>query len=105
MLSNAITAPLSLFSGRPPPKKTSLEEVYDADIDLHENEVVETERGEEAEQDDSPEVRRDVKIITSTNTLQDGQGLSEKAKSRRRWEILRLLTVSRRTGGLPTHAY
>jgi hypothetical protein len=98
LISSAFASPLALFSGRP--AQTTLEEVYDADIDLHENEVIETERGEETELDDSSEIARQVKVIFTMNKELDDKELSEKAKNRRRWEILPLRTTSRRTGGI-----
>ncbi|KAG6842432.1 hypothetical protein C0991_007562 [Blastosporella zonata] len=58
-LSSAISSPLSFLSGKSAagPQATP-DEVFTGPIDLDENEVVEEDRSEEAEVDDSPEVER-----------------------------------------------
>lgn len=84
---------VSFFGGTDKPHAT-LEEVASVGVDLAEDEILEEERGEEAEVDDSPDPKREV-LIVSSETLD----LVEKAKRRRQWEITPLRTVNKRTGG------
>jgi len=63
------------------------------DFDLREDEVMEEERGEEGDVDDSPEHRRDIRILslplaTKERSARTG---SAHARERRRWEIVPLL--------------
>ncbi|KAG6897967.1 hypothetical protein C0992_008357 [Termitomyces sp. T32_za158] len=57
-LSMAVSTPLSLLSGVSSRPQATPDEVFRGPIDLDENEVVEEDRGEEAEVDDSPETGR-----------------------------------------------
>ena len=68
------------------------------EIDLGEDEVVEEERGEEAEVDDSPELLRRVLMIAVSNQPEDENSMSPKAINRRRWQIVPLRTTDKRTG-------
>ncbi|KAG9222364.1 hypothetical protein CCMSSC00406_0002699 [Pleurotus cornucopiae] len=94
-LTSAVTAPLSLF-GLASPKPTP-EEVYRSDIDIGEDEVVEEERGEEAEVDDSPEDIRKVRMLALLDKETSDRTLGEKARNRRRWQVAPLRTVNART--------
>ena len=58
-----------------------------SDIDLREDEVLEEDRGEGEEVDDSPELRRDVRVIAVGD---HETGLTELTKRRRAWEVLPL---------------
>lgn len=78
------------------PKPTP-EDVYQNSVDLHDEEVVEEEWGEEAEVDDSPELYRNVRV-SSINNLEEDAGLVEKARNRRRWQVVPLRTSNARTG-------
>jgi hypothetical protein len=69
-------------------------------IDLGDDEVLEEERGEEAEVDDSPDLMRRVKMITTTKPTEEDHGLLEKAKKRRHWEIVSIRTTDARTGSI-----
>lgn len=63
------------------------------DFDLHDHEVVEEERGESGEVDDSPENRRDIRVI-ALPFIDKGEylgGSNSKARERRRWEIVPIL--------------
>lgn len=88
-----------MLSGKSPAQPTP-EEVYDSHIDLDEDEVLEEERGEEAEVDDSPELGRKVRMLSLVKKSADDLQLVEKAKNRRRWEILPLRLMNARTGAL-----
>ncbi len=71
------------------------EEVFDGEIDLMENEVVEEERGEEGEVDDSPELGRKVVVV---GILADEKGrVSRLAKARRTWTVHPLRRLNART--------
>ncbi|KAJ7157164.1 WD40 repeat-like protein [Mycena filopes] len=68
-LASAITTPLSFFSAAPTSPKATPEEVFSTHIDLGEHEVLEEERGEEAEVDDSPEWGRRVRVLGIVTAL------------------------------------
>ncbi|KAG6830887.1 hypothetical protein H0H92_014038 [Tricholoma furcatifolium] len=68
-LSNAISTPLSFLSGKNPAPQATPDEVFRGPIDLDENEVVEEDRSEEAEVDDSPETGRKVPVTPFDNAL------------------------------------
>lgn len=97
MITTAITSPISFFGsafgGRSAARP---EEVFDGNIDLKEEEVVEEERGEEGEVDDSPELGRRVRVIAVLKGSEGG--LSDKALRRRKWVVSSLRTVNARTG-------
>lgn len=92
-ISTAIAAPFSFFSGHNAVPQATPEEVFSSDIDLKEDEVLEEERGEEAEVDDSPELGRKVRVLAS-----DEKSLGAKARDRRRWQVAALRTTDARTG-------
>lgn len=96
-LNAAINAPFSLFSGANTSKATP-DQVFDGDIDLKEDEVVEEDRGEDAEVDDSPEPGRKIRVLTIHNKTIDDWEASDKAKLRRRWLICPLRAMNARTG-------
>lgn len=90
-LTSTILTPISW--GRAAPQATP-EEVFNGDIDLNEDDVVEEERGEEGEVDDSPEAGRKVRVIGVV-----GRVVNEKARNRRRWVVTPLRTVNAKTKG------
>ncbi|KAJ7069044.1 WD40 repeat-like protein [Mycena belliarum] len=96
-ISSAITLPFSLFSAAPAPQATP-EAVFSSDIDLGEDEVLEEERGEEAEVDDSPEWGRSVRVLGIVNKSKEEREIVEKARNRRRWQITPLRQTNARTG-------
>ncbi|KAJ7110375.1 WD40 repeat-like protein [Mycena crocata] len=96
-ISSAITTPLSFFSGTPTPQATP-EAVFSSHIDLGEDEVLEEERGEEAEVDDSPEWGRKVRVLGITNKSREEREIVEKARNRRRWQLTSLRQTDARTG-------
>ncbi|KAF7337730.1 hypothetical protein MSAN_02246600 [Mycena sanguinolenta] len=97
LISSAITTPLSFFSGATSPKATP-EAVFSTDIDLAEDEVLEEERGEEAEVDDSPDWGRKVRVLGIVNKSREEKEIIEKARNRRRWQITALRKTDARTG-------
>jgi hypothetical protein len=99
-LTSAISTTGSFFSGQPlqPVQKATPEEVFDGVIDLGEHEVIEEERGEEAEVDDSAEPGRKLRVIALVEKSEDDKKLSPEARQRRRWQVASLRTVDARTG-------
>ncbi|KAJ7292730.1 WD40 repeat-like protein [Mycena rebaudengoi] len=85
-IASAMSTPLSFISGGRVPAQPTPEEVFRSDIDLGEDEVLEEDRGEEAEVDDSLEWGR-----------KEEKGIVEKARNRRRWKITALRRVDART--------
>ncbi|KAJ7597418.1 WD40 repeat-like protein [Mycena floridula] len=92
--SSAISAPFALLSGQL--SQTTPEEVFDGNIDLKEEEVLQEERGEEAEVDDSAEFGRPVRVLATSAA--ETRGLVERARLRRTWQIQGLRTTDARTG-------
>jgi len=98
-ISTNIFTPISFLTGGPPPAPARPDDVFNGDIDLNEDEILEEERGEEAEMDNSPEPARKVCMIsvpTSEKVMMDLL-LSEKARKRRKWVISPLRTTNKRT--------
>lgn len=95
-ISSALTSPFSLFSGAAAPAATP-EAVFSSDIDLAEDEVLEEERGEEAEVDDSPEWGRKVRVLGIVNKSREEKGILERARNRRRWQVIPLRQTDART--------
>jgi hypothetical protein len=96
-IASAMSTPLSFISGGRVPAQPTPEEVFRSDIDLGEDEVLEEDRGEEAEVDDSLEWGRKVRLLSITNKFQEEKGIVEKARNRRRWKITALRRVDART--------
>jgi WD repeat-containing protein 23 len=97
-LSSAVSTPLSFLSGRSVAPQATPEEVFSSDIDLNEDEVLEEERGEEAEVDDSPEPARRVRMLSIVDKEKGDKALGQKAMNRRRWQIVPLRKSNARTG-------
>ena len=66
----------------------------DADIDLREDEILEQERSEEGEVDDSAEKYRPVRVLGLMK--EDGQLSGERAKARRQWIVTPLRNTRNR---------
>jgi hypothetical protein len=96
-ISSAISTPLSFLSGSASGPTATPEEVFNGDIDLAEDEVLEEERGEEGEVDDSLEPIRRVRMLTIVNKVKDERRLGPHARLRRRWETVPLRTSIKRT--------
>ncbi|OCH96414.1 WD40 repeat-like protein [Obba rivulosa] len=95
ILSSALTAPFSFFGSTNAASAARPDEVFDGEIDLREEEILEQDRSEEGEVDDSPERLRHVRVVSFAKEA--AAGLGEKAKLRMQWEVLPLLTTKQRT--------
>ena len=76
--------------------------MFNGDIDLTEDEVLEEDKGEEAEVDDSPDSGRKVRIVavsTGEKSMMDLL-LSENAKMRRKWVVTPLRAANAKTGSV-----
>ena len=85
-----------------PPPQARPEDVFNGDIDLTEDEVLEEDKGEEAEVDNSPDLGRGVRIVavsTGEKSMMDLL-LSENAKKRRQWVVTPLRTANAKTGSV-----
>ncbi|KAF8846158.1 WD40 repeat-like protein [Paxillus ammoniavirescens] len=90
-LSTAVAAPFSFLSGGSPTKpKSSPEEVFSGDIDLREDEMLEQDRGEEGQVDDSPELVRKLRVLAVDP--RDAPPEETSARKRRQWQVLSLRT-------------
>jgi len=96
-ISSAIATPFSFLSISGPAKATP-EDVYNTNIDLNEDEVLEHERGEEAEVDDSLEPIRRIKVLAIDKATED-KTLIRQVQERRRWEVIPLRKATKRTEG------
>ncbi|KAF7784234.1 hypothetical protein Agabi119p4_399 [Agaricus bisporus var. burnettii] len=97
LVTTAITSPINFFSSAFSGKNDARpDEVFDGNIDLKEDEVVEEERGEEGEIDDSPESGRQVRVmgIARGNANNLGDGILR----RKRWIVESLRTTNAKTG-------
>ena len=85
-----------------PPTQARPDEVFNADIDLKEDEVLEEDKGEEAEVDDSPDLGRKVRIVTVPTGEKSMMDLllSENAKKRRKWVVTPLRMTNAKTGSV-----
>ncbi|KAF9229039.1 hypothetical protein BS17DRAFT_770944 [Gyrodon lividus] len=90
-LSTAVATPFSFLSGGLSMKpKSSPEEVFGGDIDLGEDEMLEQDRGEEGEVDDSPELVRKLRVVAIDP--RDAPPEETNAKKRKQWQVLGLRT-------------
>lgn len=96
-LTTGVSHAFSFLSGGPMSPKATPEEVFNGDIDLNEDEVLEHERGEEGEVDDSPEAFRAIRVLSLTSN--DLNALGEKARTRQRFQVIPLRkSIATRTG-------
>ncbi|PFH52344.1 hypothetical protein AMATHDRAFT_74390 [Amanita thiersii Skay4041] len=97
-ISSALASPLAFLSNVNADKRLARpDDVFDGEIELNEDEVVEEERGEEGEVDDSPDPGREVRIIGVPFNERDS-ALLPKARTRRTWKVLPLRRINARTG-------
>ncbi len=95
ILSSAISAPFSLISGRGVKTSPQPDDVFSSgDIDLREDEILEQERSEEGEVDNSPERYRSVRVIGVGK--EDDRVLGENASARQQWVIIPLRSTRNR---------
>lgn len=100
-IPSALTTPFTGTSAAGPSRNAEARE-----FDLRDDEVVEEERGESGEVDDSPENRRDVRVIALpiTQWVDKGDflgGSNTKSRERRRWEIVPILHQKARQPSSP----
>lgn len=95
-LTSAFMGPISLFGG-PQRPHSKPEEVFNGTIELNDEDIVEGERGEEGEVDDSGELMREVKIIAVDDNEKTP---SRNTIKRRTWVVYPLRKSNARTGGL-----
>lgn len=95
-LSSAVVAPFSFFSAnrRPAGPKATPEDVISGNIDIAGDDVLEQDRGEEGEVDDSLELMRKLRILSILPGDSQPEGIN--ARKRRQWEILTLKTTAAR---------
>ena len=99
-LTSSFLTPLSYLTGNSSPQQARPDEVFNGDIDLAEDEVLEEDKGEEAEVDNSPDLGRKLRIVavsTAEKSMMDLL-LSEKARKRRKWVITPLRIANAKTG-------
>lgn len=96
LLSSAISVPFSIFGSAKPPSSTTPDNVFSSgDIDLREDEILEQDRSEEGEVDDSPEKLRRLRVIAIAKEEMNMSG--EKARWRRQWDVIPLRASKNRT--------
>ena len=81
------------------PPQAKPDEVFNGDIDLTEDEVLEEDKGEEAEVDDSADLARNVRIIAMSTAEKNVMDLllSEEARKRRKWVVIPLRAFNAKT--------
>ncbi|TRM66127.1 hypothetical protein BD626DRAFT_197360 [Schizophyllum amplum] len=94
-LATNVASPIATIFGGPRINTATPEAVAHVDIDLKENEVLEEERAEEDEVDDSTDKDRDLRMLRLGRDAREAGGA---ARNRRRWEIVQLRNADRRTG-------
>ena len=97
-LSATVAAPFSLLAGSASTQpKSTPEDVFGGDIDLAEDEMLEQDRGEEGEVDDSPEPHRNLCLLSIDPGSTPPEGTN--ARKRRQWQLfaLRRSAAHRRT--------
>lgn len=94
LLSSAVAAPFSFFSTSRPPAgpKATPEDVFSGNIDLAGDDVLEQDRGEEGEVDDSLALIRKLRVLAIVPGDSQPEGIN--ARKRRQWEILTLRTTA-----------
>lgn len=87
-LTVGVTNAFSFLTGGPLSPKATPEDVFNGDIDLNEDDVLEQDRGEEGEVDDSQEAYRRMRMLSLS--LEDLNTSGSKARLRRQFEIIPL---------------
>lgn len=99
-ISSAITSPFNYLSGKSPVPQANPDAVFDGEIDLSDGDIVDEERGEESEIDDSLEAGRVVRMLSILDKDDHDRMLNEKARNRRKWQVMPLRTTNARTGAI-----
>ena len=100
-VSNTLTSSAyNLFGPRPTQHNIAAEPDALAAIgaELDEDEILDDERGEEAEVDDSPDPLRKVRVISTHKRTVDDYNLVNSARNRRRWLVETISATDARTG-------
>lgn len=87
-LTVGVTSAFTFLSGGPTSPKATPDEVFNGDIDLNEDDVLEQDRGEEGEVDDSPEWIRRIRVLDLSEF--DIETSGQKARARRFFEVIPL---------------
>ncbi|KAJ3829356.1 hypothetical protein F5880DRAFT_1502385 [Lentinula raphanica] len=97
---SSLKAPAPETTARPltPTVRATPEDMTSIGIELTDDEVLEEDKGDEAEVDDSDELKREVKMLTVSNEDKNGQGwnMTEGARMRRTFEVVSLRVGDRR---------
>lgn len=93
-LSSFFSSATALATGRQ--VEATPEDVFDGQIDLREDEIVEGDRGEAGEVDDDPVGLRQVRVVR----VREGARENANAMLRRRWEVLPLRAHRAMTGAM-----
>lgn len=80
--------------------RSTAEEVQDASIEITDDDVVEEDRAEENEIDDSPELVRRVRVVGIVDKEKKDEYIGERMKRRRMWVVHGLRKSNARTGGI-----
>jgi len=98
IITTAISSPISFLSDTFNRKSIlKPKEIFDGNIDLKGEEIVDEDRGQEDEVDDSPEIGRHVRMVS---VIKNNEGeLSNRARRRRQWVVSPLRRLNARTGG------
>lgn len=93
---SAVTTPFAFLTGTTQEPKSRPEDIFNGDIDLAEDEIIETDRTEEGELDDSPAPARKLRMVPLTED--DIKASSEAARKRGRWAVIPLRSSRATTG-------
>ena len=98
-IASNIIGPITFLTGGPPLSPARPDQVFGGEIDLNEDEVVEEERGEEAEVDDAADLTRKVRVVAMPTADKDrlDKMLSEAARQRRKWIVTPLRRMTAKT--------
>ncbi|KAF5368500.1 hypothetical protein D9758_002148 [Tetrapyrgos nigripes] len=78
--------------------QSTLDDMAQSGIELGDDEILDEDRGEEGEVDDSTDLLRDVRMLTIADKKNSDKHLLEKARNRRKWQIIQLRSMNARTG-------
>ena len=96
-LSSSVTNAFSFLSGGPVSPKAKPDDVFNGEIDLQEDSILEQERGEELEVDDAPDWTRKIRMLSLGP--KDLEMASQKASKRRKFQIIPLRKAAKIRSG------
>jgi len=97
-LSTSVTNTFSFLSGGPISPKATPDDVFNGEIDLQEDSILEQERGEELEVDDAPDWIRKIRMLSLRP--KDLETVGQKAGKRRQFQIIPLRKAVKMRGGM-----